>query len=290
MRIALYSFLLILITNTVIAASKPIVKAKSVGKQGALYSTAPISLDTLSLPKDYKGHNLRDLYFALLKRENILKRDEFETEADFIERVESEDKKNKPLLGKTLGINDIYAFSLKPEYITYNPDELRFTLTIEIKPIMENDVLNNYVLGIHGPVRILKHSSYLGTNAFGATSNIEKSYVDIPVLAFYKEVVFQSDNVTLNSSLGGLYNLNINLPHIPPAIARQIKDNLTILVLFNLKEPYNSLGKFNIKPTFDKPEDITMDLLNVYSSPIEIWVYNKASGEVLSKTKISVHE
>lgn len=284
-RIALFLCLLILVSSTSMAANKN--KTKDVGKKAVTYSKEAISLDATSLPKNYYGHNLRDLYFALVKREYIMKQGKFETEADFIKRVETEEKKNKPLLGN-LGIKDVYAFAVAPDTNTYNADEQYFSLSVGADPTIIDGNFRISFTGIKGPIHLNEVSYYKGTNAYGAVATIKKTHADCPVLVFNKkiEITSQYEYSKLNQ-WGDRYEFNIELRNISPQKAKHINHSLMFLLLFTLNEPFVNDGTYTRKPTIQEPDDMTLNLLYVFPKLKEIWVYNKSTGEIYSKIKVS---
>lgn len=394
-RIGLFCFLMIFVAGTVIAGEKAKGKAKGKvkndSKQDVGYSIEPIKLDALKLPKNYKGHNLSLIYNALLERGfnikkkdefvstemynaytalestgNIKKKDEFETTSEYEKKLEAD--KNKPLIGKTLGINDIYAFSMTPES-TYDADNK--LLSVAINRIKKLIAINHKtfgmspaenISGVWGPTIVTEGGTYVGTNSYGAKLTIRSSITDVPVLAFENDLPFKtiakrqelthnlSNGQTIDSAyravvdsyyenkingmeqkanlkqmkldedlrtakiskLGHIdqsyaikkellnekksalssyyYDLVISIKNIAPPVAKQIKDNIAILILFKLKEPYRNFGVMQFKPTIKNPEDATFQFKNVHADIKEIWIYNKVTGEVLSKTKASVSE
>jgi len=110
--------------------------------------------------------------------------------------------------------------------------------------------------------------------------HIDQSY------AIKKEIL----NERKSALSGYSYDFTIALPNIAPTVAKQIKDHLAILVLFKLKEPYRNFGVMKFEPTIKEPEETLYKFQNVHADLKEIWIYNKASGEVLSKTKATVSE
>lgn len=389
-RIGLFCCLMLFVACTVMAADRSKEKVKKASKQDVEYSTEPIKLDTLVLPKNYKGHNLSVLYTALLENGygikskdefpnielykeyskfdipiKIRKKDEFETTDEYEKRIGANE--NKLFFGKKLGINDVYAFSVVPE-CTYNADKKLFTVAInrikqlvalDYKPSINapiNSITEN-MSGIWGPTKTEDGGTYVGNNSYGAKATIRRSRTDIPVLAFENKILFKAiskrqepmynlpngktidyayravvdsfykmkirlmkekavtkqmlldinhreANISeigyidqkyaikteiLNAEKSALsayyYDLIITLPNIGSPVAKQIKDNLAVLILFKLKEPYRNYWWMQFEPTIKIPEDAQYTFHNVYADLKEIWIYDKASGEILSKSR-----
>jgi Flp pilus assembly protein TadD len=105
-------------------SSKPAPKeAKS---QSLSYATTPFDDTWKSLPKNYNGHDVVAVHKSLSKNLDI-KKDEFETEAQFEKR--KKEAWDKPILGKMTG-RDNFAFVYEPETM-YDAENSQFTIKID---------------------------------------------------------------------------------------------------------------------------------------------------------------
>ena len=70
-----------------------------------------------------------------------------------------------------------------------------------------------------------------------------------------------------------------------PANARAVKDNIAALILVKPTAPYISYGAILRKATFKDPTEIFIQMYYVDVDLLEIWIYKKESGELLTKIK-----
>lgn len=72
---------------------------------------------------------------------------------------------------------------------------------------------------------------------------------------------------------------------IGPEEARATKDKLSALILAKPTIPYISYGAILREATFKDPTEFFSQMYYVDVDLFEIWLYNKQSGEILTKIK-----
>lgn len=71
------------------------------------YDLNPFDLSRTTLPQNYMGHDLKNIYEALEKRKEHAKKDDYETTEQYNQRIQDLDR--KPLIGK-LTVDDLFSF------------------------------------------------------------------------------------------------------------------------------------------------------------------------------------
>lgn len=146
------------------------------------------NLDMSLIPANYIGHNIATIVNSLIQRQKVGKKDEFETTDQYKKRIEEE--YNKPIIGK-LQINDLFALKIDNKNTRsarglehyengldakYNADEQKLDVEFNISQFLIRD--KSYKIerayGVHGYSYNKDSSSYVGTNAYGATVDVTR--------------------------------------------------------------------------------------------------------------------
>lgn len=241
------------------------------------YDHNPVDLAATILPKNYTGHDLKSIYEALEKRKISARKDEYETIEQYKQRIQ--DSENKPLLGK-LDLNDLFSFVVTPTSSYYSADLKTLTLWVRADVVLDGVSIDSSMVGIVGPNLYSNTSTYIGSNAYGALTEVEKIRGTYVYLAFSNKSA-----LPLISQEYGFGNFKLELGNITPEIAKAIRENLYIAFIYKLKEPYLRDGFVSQEPTRDDPKDYFWVHKNVHAISKEIWVFNKTNGEILLKVK-----
>jgi hypothetical protein len=236
-----------------------------------------VDLACTALPKNYTGHDLVSIFNALKNRKISAQKGEYETTEQYKQRVQNEEQ--KPLIG-LLGVNDIFSFVVNPES-KYNADSQTLTIVVKTTGVLNGFKTDNSRAGILGPTLYYKKSTYMGSNAFGASTEIEKILMLKVVLAFSNISALPLDKPTY-----GEKNIEFKLENIKPEIAKVIREQLQVAFIYKLEEPYHSVGSMIHEPTRDEPRDSSFIIENVLATSKAIWVFNKVNGEILLKVKV----
>ena len=244
----------IIIQEDSIASKKtrqPAVNTNSITNK-VTYLTAPFNQSTKILP-NFLGHDLETISQVLNKRQQSSKKDEFETTQAFIQRVNTE--RNKPIIG-TVNINSTLAFvSLNSFDSSYDADSNLFRIEIP-----EVDVGS----GFEWKNRTFGHTTYKGSNAFGATVDIESwnsaSFSIKPNRSSSKQII------TLKMS---------------PSFAKDFKENFRVIFITKI-DGYNAVEtrRFSSKATFNSPYSVSYSDTYLNVEILEFKIFDKRSGQV----------
>ena len=225
---------------------------------------------TTNIGKNYKGHDCLKIASSLKSRK--LKKDEYETTEEFNRRII--ENLTTPLYGSLRG-NDVLALVRKSRLeptLKYDADTHKLTINVNVSGqlifIGRNSYSSDTLELSHG-----KESSYLGTNAFGATVRVKKIESKACSVAF-SQPKFDIRNPLL-----------IEIPNIKPEEARYLKGNIDIIYIGNLEEPYIGDIFKHLAATIDSPTEITTTGDAIIIKIEEIWLINKITGDVLIKKK-----
>lgn len=259
------------------------------------YDLNPVDLTAAMLPKNYMGNDLKSIYEALKKRKENAQKGEYETTDQYKQRIQ--DEEHKPLTG-TLTVNDLFSFVVIPES-EYSADSQTLILKAGTTSVIMDKESDISSIGIHVPVLIYKESTYIGSNAYGASTGVEKIRWNGIVLALSNKSA-----LPLATQEYGEEFIKLDLENITPETAKAIRENLCIAFICKLEpqafisiidklirhehEPrlsYLSQGFVSHEPNRDYPRDFLFASENVHALSKGIWVFNKTNGEILLKTK-----
>jgi hypothetical protein len=246
-------------------------KSKIAKQQKDAHTTKPIDLNSSKLSAHYLGHDPKVLYDKLLEMKQNINKSEFETTEQYNTRTLSD--KKRPILG-VLGLDDFYTLNISP-HSKYDADNSTMTTLIIAKESTDWFMPGNQV-SINAKELKNKKKSYIGTNAYGASVEVENTYS------------LKSGLVVINSDGLGLKNKYIYeyiLTNISADMAKSLKDKLRVLLIFKLHEPYTSPGYLEKKATIDYPYSETEEYYYIHGEIKEAWVYNYSTGDILLKEK-----
>jgi len=129
---------------------------------------------------------------------------------------------------------------------------------------------------------IKEESTYSGSNAFGfnviVDKNESKEY-DL-LLKNWKNFNVKMGKLEIDASIQ--LTTEIDVSH-----AKQIIESNSLGCLFigKISEPYTCEGYSQIKPTIDFPKEFITYNKYINLDVIEIWLFNKKTGEIYSKIK-----
>jgi hypothetical protein len=238
-----------------------------------------------SVPQDFAGHDFKKIWTTLGVR--FKAKDEFESTEAYQKRIA--DAAEKPIIG-TISANSPLAFSYEKADASYDADRLILTVTIDLSDVM---VIDDKNIKTQKGIQVAKADvkdlgTYVGSNAFGAERTIKKSQITEYMIVLnnprdYKAYTDRAEKGTLADYLSkGDIKVELNLP---PEKAREAKANLTVLFLCSLAKPYAGIDFDHIAPKIDSPIDITTIKEYLAGRIDEIWLFNRATGEIYQKIK-----
>jgi hypothetical protein len=248
----------------------------------AKYDTNQFDLGAEQLPKDYLGHDLEKLYSEL--EQKFPKKTEFETKETYKKRLHSS------------SYQGIYAFTVQsPITSKYDPERKQLQIDIQASgkynPDQEQEIYRKQIYDRDGEACITVKSlnvgskTYTGTNRFGATVDVKQYQLLSYGIALVNKQRLERDQY---SGRGRRIAFNLMLE---PEEAKGLKENLGVLVICRLKpsgvpEMYTFRSAGGIEPTIKTPLEVIESERLIYADLIEVWIYNRKSGAILSKRKI----
>src|SRR3990172_2244968 len=193
-------------------------------------------MNVSSLPAQFKGHDPNGFYENASLSRNEFEKDDFETSEQFKQRINAASL--RPILAN-LNYNDYFTFRAKPSMnTTYDADKEEFMLrfdTIMCIYRLEKYDTGNYPSRCDVEVLELSYTEaepeyYEGSNAFGAKALVTKISKTITGLIICLKL-------TQHEELLRLDHPGVSLS-MPPDKARQVKDDLSLLLILKPEIPY----------------------------------------------------
>ncbi|WP_258007374.1 GUN4 domain-containing protein, partial [Cylindrospermopsis raciborskii] len=252
--IAIFALINILwIPQYTIASKKNISQRSNSSRMAnkATYLTTPFNNST-EIPPNFLGHDLEAISNALIKRQESLKKDEFETTQAFNQRVIKEGL--KPILG-TINVDSTLAFVLSDKFeSSYNADLSLFRIEIP----------NSDYTEFTWKSKTFNYRTYKASNAFGAT--IDVSSWDSESFSIKPDRRSNEQTITLSISSN---------------LAKKLKENFGIIFISKI-EGYSpvkrQIGRSNA--TFDNPYSISYSDTSLNVKILEFKIFDKTTGEV----------
>ncbi|MFH1702366.1 MAG: hypothetical protein ABIB41_02890 [Nitrospirota bacterium] len=249
------------------------------------------------IPVPYLGHDIEQVYKAFDERKRAEQKDEFESTEQYQRRLATQDE--KPLFG-SVGQNSILAFVSSPSS-AYDADSQTLKISLHTSPVWQSVQIDRSRLALEIKSEITKKKS-MGQNAYGAKVEIEELYVKEFELAIHNQVDFETEkdlgkswkdiqsmmseyNLPSESFKGEMEATFVKRLKMQPADARTVKDKIAALILVKPTAPFISSGATLHEATFKDPNQFLGQMYYVDVDLLEIWIYNKQSGELLTKIK-----
>jgi len=255
MRIAVAVIVATLSIYNLAASSQP-KKAKGTAH------LVPFDFSVDRLPLGYSGQD----FMTVFKKNTVTQKGEFETTDAFRARL------------ATLGSN-VYAFRFVPEEVKYDADQESFKVVVHIDAFYSSNSLysgslEDTALPVHSSDAITGH--YVGVSGLGVRTRVEKDHET-------------TDSLVVHSSLTSMLSSDKVLVKMDPKMAAQRKSSLAFL--FVCRPAQRETGPtmtttIHISPEVGTPLDRTLTLHYIFVDQVEVWVFDKTTGEVLRKAKI----
>jgi hypothetical protein len=214
------------------------------------------------------------------------------------------DQSVEPLFG-SVNPDSILAFVITPSS-QYDADSQTLTVSLETSPVWQSVQIDKSRLGVwikHGETTKQKS---IGQNAYGAKVEIEETYTKEFELAIHNQGSFETENVLSEyekesqrrmAEMRAEYNLPatsldvggktvfVQRINMDPTKAKASKDKIAALVIAKLTIPNISYGAILRKATFKDPTEFFGQIYYVDVDLLEIWIYDKLTGELIAKIK-----
>lgn len=212
-----------------------------------------------SLPTNFSGSSI----VAAFAEFRVAPKGEFETTDEYEARL-------------TRVPTGTYAFVIPPRYTTsaYDADTGLLTTTPD-HMIPADGYGESAFAGIELSREDESKRRYIGSNAYGASVQIEE---------------YRYQSLSLITNLDSVPSLSVAVPR---AAAPQAKQNTRVLVVVQLDEDsamaeYHehmgvATGFRHEKPTFDDPEEVTINDYSVRAKVWEFWLFDRPTGRVLGR-------
>lgn len=249
------------------------------------YSRSAIDVHAEKLPPGYLGIDSEFLYRSLERSSSSKGKTEFESTEDYQNRVERES--TRPLIAGLSGRN-VFAFVLEgsPPDVTveYDADEER--MHVFVIPSWERtsgvEGAGNR-LTLRTKHKIQKYDTYTATNAFGAKVQVESFRSSQFLIAFSEPFGFRLSKHSVSKSLNITQDaIRFDFPVVKPQAAH-LKARMGVLVVCRLARPNVAEYSEHNKPQFDDPVEVRTHEYYIGVELLQIWIYDKSSGEILSK-------
>ena len=271
---------------------KTTTSTKSIKKTSS-YDISPFDLNIKQLPIDYKGVNPLILYNQLENRSSNLIKSEYETTLEFQSRQLV--IRDKLIVGK-IGVDSLIALKLgiakyKNIKIKYNADTEMMNIKIKLDDLVNIDYKYDDTKRKNELIEEDNSSTYIGSNAFGATKEVTKSKTTSYNILFENWQCY-SNSIEKREMQGLGNNLSVDLK-IDAITAKRIDENandsknseLGCLYIGTLTEPYISKGYFYNAATFEDPTEYSKSYKYINLTVHEIWLFNTKTGQIYNKLK-----
>jgi hypothetical protein len=250
------------------------------------YSLSPFEISSERLAPDYCGHDPEVLYVRLLDLSADRKKGEFETTAEYDQRIAK--MTVTPVLG-TLNYGSIYAFCVDNSEIKslYDPDKGILVVDIRFWSVYGEPDWKSHPPG-HRPTQTALISKskyrdegkYVGTNAFGASAVVDAGSSVEYGIVFSNLDLFPVEKTAAST------HFSVGLP-IGPTAARAAKGSLRALAVCRLVSPYVKSTSGGIQPTLEQPTSFLRLSYYLETELLELWFYDMSSGVVVAKIEPS---
>lgn len=272
--------------------------ATSVGKPSPTYLSTAFDTNTERIPVPFLGHDIEQVYNAFVKRKKAEHKDEFETTDQYQKRLSSQSI--QPLWG-SVSPNDIFAFVVRPS-AQYDADSQTLTVSLETSPVRQSVQIDKDRLALRIKSGEITKQKSIGQNAYGAKIEIEETRTKGFEVAIHNHLSFKTEKIlseyekeieemrakhnlpSTSLDIGGK-TVFIKRITLGPTEARAAKDNITALVLVIPRTPYISSGAILRKATLKDPTEFFSQMYYVDADLLEIWIYNKLTGELITEIK-----
>lgn len=267
--------------HTIANTNKLSLQDKSKKPSKTKYLTVPYN-ESIRITPDFLGHDLKAIIDVLTKRKEFFKKGEFETTQEFNERINRE--QIKPILG-TVSLDSKLAFVaqkyrrfLLDVKTSYDADSNLFSIEIPssyegfISEAIINggDRLIGYEKGYSLDSQIVDLGTYKGSNAYGATVEVEK--IGYITWVLFPGRVIEKQNIQLTMNRDAAINL---------------KDNMGVMFICKIikSDPIDKQSRLS-KPTFQDPKEILFLEYRLRVEIMEIKIFNKRTGSVYHTIKL----
>lgn len=231
----------------------------SLASSQSYYRNEPFDATTKVLPHPYYGYDPAE-YFKVAREEAVSEqkartKDEFETTAQYEERLKSIDPSN-PLAANT------YAFGVKSTKVSYDADKQTFTLTFRPQEAQGNALYQWTTL----QTAVQDTGQHEAQNGFGAVFTVQESSISIYELWLAKAQGLPGCTATAN---------------VAPAEARSMNPDICALTLLRPVAPFESMDKEYSEATLSSPSETMTATARIFGRLVGVRFYGWVTGCLL---------
>jgi hypothetical protein len=264
------------------------------------YINVPFNPSIDKIPVPFLGHDIERVYRAFLERERAEQKEEFESTEQYEHRLKTQSK--KPLFG-SVGKDAILAFVVSP-ISAYDADSQALSISIPISEVWKTLGMDDSKLALDIRRGKTTKQKSIGQNAYGTKVEIEETYAKSFELAIHNRHSFEIKKVLSeydkeHARLRPKHNLpatSLDLDirrlaafekqiDMSPTESKAAKSKIEALILAKPTPPYISYGCIRHEATFESPFYFLGRMYYVDVDLLEIWIYDKLSGEIIVKIK-----
>lgn len=243
-----------------------------------VWEPAPFTLGSDHLPAGYTGLDPKKFFTLFKAKVHDLEKGEFETTEEFEQRIADKENLLSPI--KT---SDLYAFRMSGHVSKkYAADTQEYMLGSIQSCLTSGRSTPNWVTC--EIAEIIHDESYVGSNAYGATTTVTRRRGNRLALAIKK------DNSLLNSVLVGSYGYYDYQDRLPVNLekARKLKnEEFSVLFVGSISHPQIIEGQTVYgAPTIDDPTDVLITVEGIPFNLKAIIVYVSKTGEIIGQKNI----
>ncbi|MCG6534126.1 MAG: hypothetical protein L7F78_05420 [Syntrophales bacterium LBB04] len=254
------------------------------------YLTSPFDTNIQNLPSNFRGHDIEELYNALWRRKPSPGKDKSQKERP---------QEQTDVLAGTLTFGSILAFVVDNPVTVYDAAVQKMGVMVKTLHMWDGVEIDRSKLAI-GIKSVFKGKSIAGANASAAVEVIGRSLrnYEVAITNHYKFPLRQrrdeefkriTDRIgdakysALTEDLkSDAFEVELNFS---PQDAEKAKDNIRSVLICCLVPPYASYGTLLRQVTLDNPDKLSVQKFYLNVKLIEVWIYDKTSGVILSKIK-----
>jgi hypothetical protein len=284
--------------RTIAPKEEPVTPAVTQTKPVPKYLNVPFDLNIDRIPLPCSGHDVEQIYEAFDKRKKAERKDEFETTEQYQRRLT--EQSGKPFFGQ-IGSDSVLAFVVDTSS-EYDADSQTLMISIIPSAVWLSSQTDKSRLALKvKPGKVTKTKS-TGQNAYGAKADIQETHVIMFNLAVHNAANFETENILDESSKSILqepdmqkmspqrleYWKKLAFVHrlkMKPEEAREAKRKISALILAKQVPPHISYGEMFSKATLKDPSQFSAQIYYVDVDLVQIWVYDKTTGEIMAKIK-----
>ena len=223
----------------------------------AVYLEENFSKEVTQLSPNFKGHNWKDVRAGLVRLG--MSKNEFESTLEYKNRIRS--VLDKTLYG-SVKANGLIAFVVPTEK-EFDPDKKRLSVFLNTRYAYESK--GGILIERTGTVL----GQYVGQNAFGATTSVEKVKYEVAILYAPK----------INPAKTGERYIGLSSQE-----AREIAYRpLDLIYIGRINSPYLATRRDYSSPSITTPQEKTEDVTIIGFKFDEIWLVDRLTGKIISK-------